>query len=104
MLSSEVEEKRRGTMRKVIWLLAGIAFFMMADKAMAQEGGAPAGGGGSSQYAEKTEYTFDDDVVTGDLVRPDGELTVVRKKGKQRSLIKVRQHFIPEMLKSVEDI
>jgi hypothetical protein len=38
------------------------------------------------------------------LVRPDGELTVVRKKGKQRSLIRVRQHFVPEMLKSVEDI
>jgi hypothetical protein len=36
------------------------------------------------QYAEKTEYSFDDDVVTGDLVRPDGELTIVRKKGKER--------------------
>ena len=55
-------------------------------------------------YAEKTEYSFEDDVVTGDLIRPDGEITTVRKKGKQRSLIKVRQHFIPEMLKSVEDI
>jgi len=65
---------------------------------------AVAGAQGNVQYAEKTEYTFDDDVVTGDLVRPDGELTIVRKKGKQRSLIKVRQHFIPEMLKSVEDI
>jgi len=56
------------------------------------------------QYAERTEYSFDDDVVTGDLVRPDGELTVVRQRGRQRSLIRVRQHFIPEMLKSVEDI
>lgn len=56
------------------------------------------------QYAEKTEYSFEDDVVTGDLVRPDGELTVVRKQGKERSLIRVRQHFIPEMLKSVENL
>lgn len=56
------------------------------------------------QYAEKTEYTFDDDVVTGDLVRPDGELIVKRKRGKERSLIRVRKHFIPEMLKSVEDL
>jgi hypothetical protein len=75
--------------------LIGGALMLLASGAFAQ---------GNSQYAEKTEYTFDDDVVTGDLVRPDGELTVVRKKGKQRSLIKVRQHFIPEMLKSVEDI
>jgi hypothetical protein len=85
-------------MKRIVWLLAGATFILFASETMAQ---AP---GGNSQYAEKTEYTFDDDVVTGDLVRPDGELTVVRKKGKQRSLIKVRQHFIPEMLKSVEDI
>lgn len=58
----------------------------------------------AQDYAEKTEYSFDDDVVTGDLVRPDGELTVVRKRGKERSLIRVRQHFIPEMLKSVENL
>jgi len=58
----------------------------------------------AQEYAEKTEYSFEDDVVTGDLVRPDGEMTVVRKRGKERSLIRVRQHFIPEMLKSVEDL
>ncbi len=58
----------------------------------------------AQEYAEKTEYSFDDDVVTGDLVRPDGEITTVRKRGKERSLIRVRQHFIPEMLKSVEDL
>jgi hypothetical protein len=58
----------------------------------------------AQEYADQTEYSFDDDVVEGDLVRPDGEMTVVRKQGKQRSLIKVREHFVPEMLKSVEDI
>ena len=58
----------------------------------------------AQEYSDSTEYSFDDDVVEGDLVRPDGEMTVVRKQGKQRSLIKVRQHFVPEMLKSVEDI
>lgn len=58
----------------------------------------------AQEYSEKTEYSFDDDVVTGDLVRPDGETMVVRKRGKERSLIRVRQHFIPEMLKSVEDL
>jgi len=57
-----------------------------------------------AQYAQTTEYSFDDDVVQGDLVRPDGELTVARRKGKQSSLIKVRDNFIKEMLKSVEDL
>ena len=81
-------------MMRIVGLMIGIILFLMASAAWAQ----------GVQYAEKTEYTFEDDVVTGDLVRPDGELTVVRKKGKERSLIRVRQHFIPEMLKSVEDL
>jgi hypothetical protein len=51
-----------------------------------------------------TEYNFDDDVVEGDLVRPDGEMALARRRGRVSSLIRVREHFIPEMLKSVEDL
>ena len=79
-------------MRKILGIVAVLALFIMAWPVSAQE------------YADTTEYSFEDDVVTGDLVRPDGELTVVRKRGKERSLIRVRQHFIPEMLKSVENL
>jgi hypothetical protein len=49
-------------------------------------------------------YDFDDDVVEGDLVRPDGEFVDSRKAAKHSSLIKIRADFIPEMLKSAEDI
>ena len=52
----------------------------------------------------ETTYDFDDDLVTGDLVRPDGEQLVVRRRGRRTSLITIREHFIPEMLKSVEDL
>ena len=52
----------------------------------------------------RTEYRFDDDVVTGDLVRPDDGEIVVRRRGKESSLIRVRQNFIPELVMSVEDI
>jgi hypothetical protein len=51
-----------------------------------------------------TEYSFDDENVLGDLVGPGGDLITTRHPGKQKSLIKVRRHFIPEMFKSVEDI
>ena len=51
-----------------------------------------------------TTYDFEDDLVTGDLVRPDGELLSVRRRGNRASLIQIREHFIPEMLKSVEDL
>jgi len=79
-------------MKRFITIMVGLVFTCSLGVVQAQ------------QFAETTEYSFDDDVVEGDLVRPDGELMLVRKKGKQKSLIKVRQHFIPEMLKSVEDI
>ncbi len=64
---------------------------VIAPAAMAQEG-------------ETTTYDFEDDLVQGDLVRPDGELLNVRRRGRRASLIRVREHFIPEMLKSVENL
>ncbi|MDH5491637.1 MAG: hypothetical protein OEY14_06770 [Myxococcales bacterium] len=62
--------------------------------------GAPA----FAQEDEATTYDFDDDIVSGDLVRPDGEMLNVRRRGQRDSLIRIREHFIPEMLKSVEDL
>ena len=57
-----------------------------------------------AEPAPETTYDFEDDLVTGDLVRPDGEQLIVRRRGRRASLIVIREHFIPEMLKSVEDL
>jgi hypothetical protein len=56
------------------------------------------------EYKKETKYDFDDDTVEGDLVRPEGEMVGTAGKAKHSSLIKIRQNFIPEMLKSAEDI
>ena len=88
-------------MKKWMALALGLAALAVSGSALAQdEGGAPAGGKGSGT----TNYDFEDDLVTGDLVRPDGELLSVRRRGNRASLIQIREHFIPEMLKSVEDL
>lgn len=71
--------------------LTGVGL-VLTGSASAQEGG------------DATTYDFDDDLVQGDLVRPDGELLNVRRRGRRASLIRVREHFIPEMLKSVENL
>ncbi|GAB4214162.1 MAG: hypothetical protein OHK0013_38660 [Sandaracinaceae bacterium] len=71
--------------------VAALAISAFAPIAKAQEG-------------ETTTYDFEDDLVQGDLVRPDGELLNVRRRGRRASLIRVREHFIPEMLKSVENL
>lgn len=74
-------------------------------QSLAQDADAPApAAGGDKGAAGATAYDFEDDLVTGDLVRPDGELLSVRRRGNRASLIQIREHFIPEMLKSVEDL
>ena len=83
-------------------ILFACTALLVATPAFAQA--PPAGGGDGVSYKSKTVYDFDDDVVEGDLVRPDGEFVDTRKAAKHSSLIKIREHFINEMLKSAEDI
>lgn len=51
-----------------------------------------------------TEYKFEDEQLLGDIVGPASTGVVVRKSSRSKSLIKVRLHFVPEMIKSVQDI
>ena len=53
---------------------------------------------------ELTAYRFDDDLVQGDTVRPDVEVLHVRKRGDRESLVRARMHFIPELLKTAQDL
>jgi hypothetical protein len=75
-----------------------------AGNALAQDQAAAAPAAAPAAEPQATSYDFEDDLVTGDLVRPDGELLSVRRRGNRASLIQIREHFIPEMLKSVEDL
>jgi hypothetical protein len=86
--------------RKFLAIAFGLAV-LGSGFAQAQK---PPAGGDSVTYKSKTVYDFDDDTVEGDLVRPDGEFVDSRKAAKHSSLIKIRENFIPEMLKSAEDI
>lgn len=49
-------------------------------------------------------YDFDEDLVTAGLDRGTGTIVQVTRKAKSSSLIVVRENFIPELLKSAEDI
>jgi hypothetical protein len=85
--------------RKLMALVFGATLLAGSGALLAQ---APPAG--ETQYKSKTVYDFDDDTVEGDLVRPDGEFVDTRKGAKHSSLIKIRENFIPEMIKSAEDI
>ncbi len=82
-------------MKKLLSLIAALSFALSigVNPASAQDG-----------EPEATTYDFEDDLVSGDLVRPDGEMLNVRRRGRRASLIRIREHFVPEMLKSVENL
>jgi hypothetical protein len=101
MAERQTERRDRGgeVMTKLIVLtLLVIGMVGAAAPAFAQDN---KGGGGG---AAATSYDFEDDLVQGDLVRPDGENLMVRRRGARESLIKIREHFVPELLKSVENL
>jgi len=85
---------------KKLMILVGLVGLSFASASVTSAQGAPAAAGKEAT----TTYDFEDDLVTGDLVRPDGENLVVRRRGQRASLIQIREHFIPEMLKSVENL
>ncbi len=101
-------------MKKLIigFALFGTVAFVGAGRALAADNAAGGGdqaaaaGGddGNTQYKAKTVYDFEDDTVEGDLQRPDGENVTANAKAQHSSLIEIRKDFIPEMLKTLEDI
>ena len=75
-----------------------------SGRAFAADPKPAAGAEEGTTYKAKTVYDFEDDMVEGDLQRPDGELVNSLKKTEHSSLIEIRKDFIPEMLKSLEDV
>ena len=87
-------------MGRLLIALFALSLGFTATSAFAQDAPAPA----PRSSGEATSYDFEDDLVQGDLVRPDGENLMVRRKGARESLIRVREHFVNELLKSVENL
>jgi hypothetical protein len=89
------------TRTKLLGLSAGVSVFMLAAGVLAQEAApAAAGDKGGDGYG----YEFDDDPLSAGGFGPNDATIKVRPKAARTTLIRPRTHFIPEMLKSVENI
>ena len=79
-------------------MLVGIGVAIADDK----KGGGKAdtGGGGGKVKV----YDFSGDTIEGDLIKPEGSTVDARDFAKHSSLINIRKNFIPEILKSAEDL
>jgi hypothetical protein len=75
--------------------------FLLAVALAAATGGAPAKQQ-QPQPAAKHIDIDDDEVVEGANQNPDGEDVFARKRARFGTLIKLRENFTPELLKSAE--
>jgi len=89
-------------MKKIISVLAGIA--LVGGVAVAQPAKGGGGGGDKGGGGKVKVYDFSGDTIEGDLVKPEGTDVSVTDFGKHSSLIKIRTNFIPEIIKSAEDL
>lgn len=95
METKKTAPQGRSNLQSLLTLLVCMAF---APAVEAQSAAGP------EDAVDTTTFNFDDDLVTGDLVRPDGERLMARRSGVKNTLVTIREHFIPEMLKSIEDL
>ena len=58
----------------------------------------------AKDQAKVKVYDFSGDTIEGDLVKPEGTDLNARDFAKHSSLIRIRKDFIPEIIKSAEDL
>jgi hypothetical protein len=83
-------------MRKLVL----IASLFVSPLAMAQD----AEGEPVIKYKERTEIDFDTVDVSGELVKPQGQLLSERRRASFNPLISIRQDFNQEMRSSVNEV
>lgn len=94
--------------RSQLSILAGLAVVLMSGIAAAQApaGGPPTGGGpgGAGEKKDGYGYEFTDDPLNAGGFGPNDATIRVRPGPVRTTLIRPRTSFVPEMLKSVENL
>jgi hypothetical protein len=91
------------TGRNQLSLLAGLATILVSGIAAAQAGAAPPAGGGGEKK-DGYGYEFSDDPLNAGGFGPNDATIRVRPGPVRTTLIRPRTSFVPEMLKSVENL
>jgi hypothetical protein len=83
--------------------IGAAAFFALAPAAFAQDA-KPAGDKPAGDKADGYGYEFSDDPLNAGGFGPNDATIKVRPRAARTTLIRPRTTFVPEMLKSVENI
>lgn len=90
--------------RTLVGTVAGVAVLLLASSAWAQDAAVAKDSPGGDKGGEGYGYEFSDDPLAAGGFGPNDATIKVRPKAARTTLIRPRTHFIPEMLKSVENI
>src|SRR5947209_4968171 len=95
--------------RGVTMAFAALGLFASLQLAPADVRAQEAGGGSVQEkdqvlYKKKTVIDFSDVTIQGELTKPEGSYILNRKKAKFKLLIRVRETFHPEMMRSVDHL
>ena len=80
------------------------AAFLLSATAWAAPQDADAAAMSGSNGEGVTVYDFEDDDVDGEVLSPEGANLSSRGRSKHASMITIRPHFIPELIKMANDI
>jgi hypothetical protein len=89
------------------WLLSGLiaaGLLMLSASSRAQDAAPAAAGAGASGAGGDYGYKFEDDPLSAGGFGPSDATIRVRPGPVRTTLIRPRTSFVPEMLKSVENI
>ncbi len=88
-------------MKWILMMTAALGLLLLAQPTFAQ--GAEEGEV-QKVYKQTTIIDFSDVTITGELTKPEGSYLMNKKKANFNLLIRVRDNFLPEMIKSVDNL
>jgi hypothetical protein len=58
----------------------------------------------AAKAQKRSEFSFEEDTIEGDLSRPDGEYVEALKKVPHSNLIRVREEYRDKVMQSVDEL
>jgi hypothetical protein len=88
-------------MRGALLVLVGL--LMVPGVASAQDSSAAAEAS-AAKAQKRTEFSFEEDTIEGDLSRPDGEYVEAVKRVPHSNLIRIREEYRDKVMQSVDEL
>jgi hypothetical protein len=89
-------------MRGGLLVLVGL-LLVVPGVASAQDSSAAAEAA-AAKAQKRTEFSFEEDTIEGDLTRPDGEYVEAVKRVPHSNLIRVREEYRDKVMQSVDEL